>query len=104
MEDLERIYFSSNVCIDRIAFTREDVLELKRDLPILCPPADTTEVPPTAETTPETCAASCVDLIQENEAVISSLQEQVEAQDEVIADLSERLAAMERKLEEILNA
>lgn len=52
---LREAFFRSNPCIDRFAVTRQEVLNLNIELPISCPPAETTTIidPTSTSTTPD---------------------------------------------------
>lgn len=81
LEELAYVNFYYNPCVNRTAFTREAVLLLNDELPILCPPL----VPE-----PEECPAACADRIELAEAQIQELLETNRGLEQRLTDLENR--------------
>lgn len=121
LNNLTNLYFTSNVCIDRWASTRNAVLSLAPELSILCPQLDvTTTTTTTTTTTATTTGAStdqcfCDEEIDELHELNRALEVQVDKQNSEIEQqnkkieqlmelndaFEERLLEVEMKLREI---
>lgn len=103
LDDLQEADFRSNPCSGMYATTKEGIEVLNRELPISCPPLDTTpkytEVPqvtaPTAPpSTPAECSEACLERIVE-------LETQVFKQNSKNDKLSEQVTSQENKIEKL---
>lgn len=78
LDRLKNVFLEHNICVNRNAYNREDVLELIRILPFLCPINQTTNIPSTIETTTvsfpgsEECSAGCLETIDVLESQIKA--------------------------------
>lgn len=97
LDDLQFLGLIGNICVNENAETREEVLVLAQQLPVLCPPLveqTTTEQP--IEQCP--CDEEIDELRQENRALRQENQEQ----NKRINDIESRLLEVELMLQEIL--
>lgn len=106
LNDLTMAYFHSNPCINIYATTREAVQQLNLQLPISCPPLETTTTVLTTITSGY-CSSACSDQIKAAEqkvsmeinglsVEISELKDVDKKKTEVIEGLEKRLVELEK--------
>lgn len=111
-KDLDAIFFSGNICIDRDAESSKTIKELIEQLPVLCPVVQqttTTQSP----VQPDSCPTICLFFMDERlqnfeETIISSLVSEIDELKDEIAELKEinekfnaRFIEIEKSLREI---
>lgn len=83
---LTSVYFEANPCINTKAHAAQQIQELNRQLPIQCPPLDTTKDPPTTTTSttsePNECSPSCT-----SSEGAQEMKKRIEALEKVVAEL-----------------
>lgn len=83
--------FGSNPCINEEASNPQRIFELNQELPISCPPKETTttELAETTTQIPEDCSLRCTlgDETDELKSEVAKVNEKLEAQDKIIAEL-----------------
>lgn len=65
LKDLDAIFFSGNVSIDRDAESSKTIKELIEQLPVLCPVVEQTTTTQSSPSYPDSCTATCSVLIDE---------------------------------------
>lgn len=101
LDNLENLDLQANICINKVARNRTDVVELAPQLSLLCPPLDeVTTVATTTELPIEQCP--CDDEIGELRKEIDQIQKANEILLDLNTALEKRLLEIEMKLLEIL--
>lgn len=104
LSDLEYIDFRSNICINKLARTTQEIEEMKLRLLSQCAPPTTLE--PTTTLTPTTeiseeCPGRCMQQIESSHGEMMKLIDKINEQEEVISQLYKANEEFKEKFEKI---
>lgn len=113
LKDLDVIFFSGNICINRDAESSKTIKELIEQLPVLCPVVQTTTTQSSTSMPSDSCPVNCFVLFEERlqnfeETIVRGLVSEIDGLKEEVAQLKEinekfnaRFIEIEKSLREI---